>query len=173
MLFSRRKSALSSSSQSRQARRRRALDAAARPVFDALEDRTMFSFRTPVSYPTGASPRGVVSADFNRDGKLDLAVANYAGTVGSTVSVLLGNGDGTFQPKTDFAASAYAADCLCLARRHRNDSKVYLQCTAQSASQQRQDDPARDGRRQQKLAANAYAPDAPAPRISATLTHSR
>ena len=36
------------------------------------------------------------------------------------------------------SASAYAADCLCLARRHRNDSKVYLQCTAQSASQQRQ-----------------------------------
>ena len=32
--------------------------------------------------------------DFNGDGKLDLAVANYGS---NTVSVLLGNGDGTFQ----------------------------------------------------------------------------
>ena len=32
--------------------------------------------------------------DFNGDGKLDLAVANYGS---NTVSVLLGNGNGTFQ----------------------------------------------------------------------------
>lgn len=36
------------------------------------------------------------------------------------------------------SASAYAADCLLLALQHRNDPKIYLQCTAQSASQQRQ-----------------------------------
>ena len=32
--------------------------------------------------------------DFNGDGKADLAVANYSD---NSVSVLLGNGDGTFQ----------------------------------------------------------------------------
>jgi phospholipase C len=43
---------------------------------------------------TGNSPRWVGVADFNGDGKLDLAVAN---SVDNTVSILLGNGDGTFQ----------------------------------------------------------------------------
>jgi len=31
------------------------------------------------------------------DGKLDLAVANFANGLSSTVSIFLGNGDGTFQ----------------------------------------------------------------------------
>jgi hypothetical protein len=42
---------------------------------------------------TGAEPNSIVTADFNRDGKLDLAVANFTG---ESVTVLLGNGDGTF-----------------------------------------------------------------------------
>ena len=46
----------------------------------------------------------MVIADFNGDGKMDLAVSNAGvnNDPGHTVSVLLGNGDGTFQPKTDF-----------------------------------------------------------------------
>ena len=36
-----------------------------------------------------------MAADFNGDGKLDLAMANQND---GTVSILLGNGDGTFQP---------------------------------------------------------------------------
>ncbi len=42
---------------------------------------------------TGISPFGIVVADFNGDGKPDLAVANEQT---NTVTVLLGNGDGTF-----------------------------------------------------------------------------
>jgi hypothetical protein len=38
--------------------------------------------------------------DFNGDGRADLAVVNQTA---NTVSVLLGNGDGTFGPKTDYA----------------------------------------------------------------------
>src|SRR6266700_3268705 len=41
----------------------------------------------------GGFPWYVVTADFNGDGKLDLAVSNYGD---NSVSVLLGNGDGTF-----------------------------------------------------------------------------
>jgi len=41
----------------------------------------------------GTSPYAVISADFNNDGNLDLAVANSGS---DNVSVLLGNGDGTF-----------------------------------------------------------------------------
>ena len=58
------------------------------------------TFAPERSYATGTSPAGLISADFNGDGKLDLAVVNY---LDNTVSVLLGNGDGTFQPHTDYA----------------------------------------------------------------------
>ncbi len=44
-------------------------------------------------YQAGALPVALVAGDFNRDGKLDIAVAN---STSGTVSVLLGNGDGTF-----------------------------------------------------------------------------
>jgi len=53
------------------------------------------TFQPPVSLKAGAVPISVAAADFNLDGNLDLAVANYGS---NTISVLLGNGDGTFRP---------------------------------------------------------------------------
>jgi tetratricopeptide (TPR) repeat protein len=50
-------------------------------------------------FPTGAAPVRVATADFNGDARLDLAVVNKGA---NTVSILLGNGDGTFGAKTDF-----------------------------------------------------------------------
>jgi hypothetical protein len=44
--------------------------------------------------PVGSFPLTTVAADFNGDGKLDLAVLNYND---GTLSILLGNGDGTFK----------------------------------------------------------------------------
>ena len=48
--------------------------------------------------PTGSGPTAVIAADFNGDGRPDLAVVNSGGTV----SILLGQADGTFGTKTDF-----------------------------------------------------------------------
>jgi Big-like domain-containing protein/VCBS repeat protein len=51
----------------------------------------------------GSYPTSVAVGDFNGDRKLDLAVTNQQG---STVAVLLGNGDGTFQPAANYAVGA-------------------------------------------------------------------
>jgi hypothetical protein len=63
------------------------------------------TFQAAVNYSVGVAPTSVANGDLNGDGKMDLAVAN-AGLKGSigTVSVLLGNGDGTFQPATAYSA---------------------------------------------------------------------
>ncbi len=59
------------------------------------------TFQAPVSYSSGGEyPQSVAIADLNGDGKLDLAVANGCRTgkcPNGVVTVLLGNGDGTFQ----------------------------------------------------------------------------
>jgi Flp pilus assembly secretin CpaC len=51
-------------------------------------------------FPVGHSPSAIAVGDFNGDGKLDLAVANKGD---NAVSILLGNGDGTFQSQRTFA----------------------------------------------------------------------
>ena len=51
------------------------------------------SFAAPVNYPTGLQPIAVAVGDFNRDGRLDLAVPNSGD---GTVSILLGNAAGGF-----------------------------------------------------------------------------
>src|SRR5437867_3249942 len=52
-----------------------------------------------LSFDTGDGPASVAIGDLNGDGKPDLAVANHSSL---TVSVLLGNGNGSFGAKTDF-----------------------------------------------------------------------
>ena len=44
-----------------------------------------------------------MTGDFNGDGRTDLAVANSGD---NDVSILLGNGDGTFQPQVTYAVGS-------------------------------------------------------------------
>src|SRR5262245_55716209 len=69
-----------------------------RLLIEPLEDRSLLAFLAPVNYPVGR-PDEHSAADFDNDGILDLVVKNA-----STVSMMRGNGDGTFQPAVDFNA---------------------------------------------------------------------
>jgi hypothetical protein len=53
--------------------------------------------------PTGDVPSPSETADFDRDGHIDVAVAN---TGSASVSILLGNGDGTFAPHQEIDLGA-------------------------------------------------------------------
>ncbi len=65
------------------------------------------TFQAAKNFAVGQQdPRGVAVADLNGDGKLDVVVANHNGALNNTVSVLLGNGDGTLQAAHDFTADA-------------------------------------------------------------------
>ena len=63
------------------------------------------SFQQPVTYDS-SSATWVAAGDLNGDGKEDLAAATHSSGnfSGGTVTVLRGNGDGTFQPGTVYPA---------------------------------------------------------------------
>ena len=78
------------------------------PTTTATRCRCCWATATARSSPrsptrSGSDPDAIVAGDFTGDGRLDLAVAN---TDGDTVSVLLGNGDGTFQPQVTYAVGS-------------------------------------------------------------------
>ena len=68
-------------------------------LFAAAAEAQGVSFIVRTDFGAGGSPFSVAVGDFNGDGIQDLAVANF---VSANVSVLLGNGDGSFQAAQDF-----------------------------------------------------------------------
>jgi hypothetical protein len=66
------------------------------------------TFQSAVNFAVGKSPRSVAVADVNGDGRPDLVVANEGSlsNPGNTVSVLLGNGNGTFHSAVNFAVGS-------------------------------------------------------------------
>ena len=58
------------------------------------------SFGSAVNFAAGTSPRSVTKADFNGDGKVDLAVANQSS---NDVAVFLGTGNGSFGAAVNFS----------------------------------------------------------------------
>jgi FG-GAP-like repeat len=105
------------------------------------------TFTAAASANAGLNPATLAAADFNGDGKLDLAVGNYSsgnasGLGPGTVSILAGNGDGTFaapvtytigEDSTGFPSSLLALDLngdgrpdLAVANRNDNSISVLL-----------------------------------------------
>jgi len=60
------------------------------------------TLQKPVEYAVTASPLTIVTADINGDGKLDLVVEGATVGPEAAFSVLIGNGDGTFQKHVDY-----------------------------------------------------------------------
>ena len=65
-------------------------------VLLGIGDGTFASAQTYTSYLLPSSPTSLALADFNADDKTDVALINDAGP-NASVTILLGNGDGTFQ----------------------------------------------------------------------------
>jgi hypothetical protein len=61
-------------------------------------------FAPQSTFAAGQTPGAIAVGDVNGDGQPDVAVTNY---LDNTVSVLLGNGNGTFQARKTFATGTY------------------------------------------------------------------
>jgi len=79
----------------------------------------------------GAQAQALVVADFNGDGKHDLAVANGAG---NSVSIYLGNGDGTFQTPVNYSTAHGFPDAI-VAGDFNGDGKMDLAVVLQRINQ--------------------------------------
>src|SRR5256885_1291193 len=82
------------------------------------------TFEPARMYPFVGDPVSIVVRDLNGDGKADLALANNDAP-DAKVSVLLGNGDGSFQPVRFFSAGAAMSKSLA-AGDFNGDGKVDL-----------------------------------------------
>jgi hypothetical protein len=63
------------------------------------------TFQAAQNYTVGSTPTSVAVGDFNSDGHLDIVVS-YEGSIPGTLSILFGNGDGTFQVAQNYTFDA-------------------------------------------------------------------
>lgn len=66
------------------------------------------TFRAAANYPAGINSEYVAVGDFNGDGAADLAVANFgpSSDTGGNVSILYGNGNGSFRSPQNYLAGS-------------------------------------------------------------------
>ncbi len=90
------------------------------------------TFQEPltVSLPQGSGATSIVAADFNDDGRTDLAITD-AGL--NEVSILMGNGDGTFQTST-IALPTGSGPYAIAAGEFTGDGQIDLAVADQSSS---------------------------------------
>jgi subtilisin-like proprotein convertase family protein len=67
------------------------------------------TFGAPTNFTVGSDPISIAVGDLNNDTNQDLAVANFGGFFSGTVSILLGNGSGSFTPGTNVITSTQPA----------------------------------------------------------------
>ncbi len=79
----------------------------------------------------GSQPQALIAADFNGDGKQDIAVANGAG---NSASIYLGNGDGTFQAPANYTTAHGFPDAI-IAGDFNGDGKLDLALVLQRSNQ--------------------------------------
>jgi len=67
------------------------------------------AFASPVTYASGTSPFALIAADLRGNRQIDLVTVNMPNGIDQpgTVSVLLGNGDGTFQAHADYSVGDF------------------------------------------------------------------
>ena len=80
----------------------------------------------PASFATGLGPNRIATGDFNEDGELDAIVHNVSDANGGDISILLGNGDGTFQPATSAAVGSYPDGITVADVNHDNHLDVLV-----------------------------------------------
>jgi len=81
------------------------------------------TFGAPQHYGSLGLPEGLVAADFDGDGKLDLATSDFQN---SDIWVLTGNGDGTFSAGTAYTAAPASGVAGIVANDLNNDGQTDL-----------------------------------------------
>ncbi len=75
------------------------------------------AFKGASTFPAHLGPDSIVVADFNGDGNLDIAIANRTS---NDISVLLGKGNGTFNPQVKYSAGTGGPDPVSIAAADLN-----------------------------------------------------
>ncbi|MGZ4830577.1 MAG: FG-GAP-like repeat-containing protein [Candidatus Angelobacter sp.] len=65
------------------------------------------TFRAHLEFATGSGPVSLAAVDLNKDGEMDLVVANNQADAAHSISILMGNGDGTFQTHRDISGGPF------------------------------------------------------------------
>lgn len=86
------------------------------------------SFNAPMEYGAANGPMAIATGDFNGDGKPDLAIATYGGSV----AILLGQGGGIFKPGATVAVANGILESISVGDFNR-DGKPDLAVTVEGA----------------------------------------
>jgi hypothetical protein len=97
----------------------------------AINTQAQSNFGPAVNYGAGTNPQSVTTADFNNDGKTDLAVANRGA---SNISVLLGSGTGSFAAAVNYTVGSSPYSVTSADFNGDNKTDLVVACLSGSVS---------------------------------------